>query len=168
MPAAHPSAVDFRKWLAERTPGGAPTLLVNAPGGRGPLRLPQIRPAGLAPARRPSRRLHGSAPALHAACLIDIDGLRHADVARLSFYEVSGERRARQHVRHGRFVAAELGLWPWAVVGGQSLHHSWWTDERFAVALLAWASELRPPEVEPVARRLSAPRHSPVVRLPVA
>ena len=168
VPEGPPGALDFRGWLAERTPMDAPTLLINAPGGRGPLRLPQIRPAALAPPRRAGRRRRGAAAAVQAACLVDVDGLRFRELACLPAFGFSSERSARQHVRDGRFVAAELGLWPWAVVGGQALHHAWWSDERFALALQSWARTLRPPEVEPLVRRLRAPRRHPAARLPVA
>jgi hypothetical protein len=81
----------------------------------------------------------------------------------------SNERAARQHVRDGRFVAAELGLWPWTVVGGQALSRSWWADERFALALMDWArAGMQPPEVEPSVRRLDARRHLAAARLPSA
>jgi hypothetical protein len=161
MPTNHPGDMDVRGWLAGRTPPGAPTLVVSAPGARGPLRLPRIRQPALAPARGPGRARRGRAPALHAACLVDIDGLTPRElVARLG---LASERSARQHLRDGRFVAAELGLWPWAVVGGQTLHRAWWSDDRFALALRGWALELRPPEVEPAVRRLNP--HSPIAPL---
>ena len=168
VPEGPPGALDFRGWLAERTPADAPTLLINPPGGRGPLRMPQIAAPALAPPRRGRRRGRGSAAAVHAACLVDVDGLRIGELVRLPALGLSGERTARQDLRDGRLVAAELGLWPWAVVGGRALHHAWWADERFAAALRSWAHALRPPEGEPLVRRLGAPRRSPAARLPVA
>jgi hypothetical protein len=154
VPPAHPGEIDFSRWLRARTPAGAPTLEVSAPGARAPLALPRIRPAALTPAGRRGRRRRGAAPALHAAFLIDIEGLTPLQLARSALLGHATERSARQHARDGRFVAAELGLWPWAVVGGQALHRAWWADARFALALTSWALEPRPPEVEPAVRRL--------------
>ena len=154
-PPGHPSEVDFRGWLARRMPADAPTLVVTLPGGRAPLRLPQIRTPALAPPRRRGRRGRGLAPALLAACLVDIEGLTHRQVADSGVLGFSSERAARQHARDGRFVAAELGLWPWAAVGGRSLPRAWWLDEVFAEALERWATEIRVPDVEPSVRRLA-------------
>jgi hypothetical protein len=151
VPADHPGELDFRGWLDGRTPPGAPAVVVCAPGGRGPLRLPQVRPAVLSPASARGRRRRGLAPALHAACLVDIDGFTHRQLHHAGLF--STERSARQHARDGRFVGSELGLWPWAVVGGQALPRTWWLDERFALALQRWATEMRVPEVEPAVRR---------------
>jgi len=139
MPTAHPGEIDFAAWLAERTPPGGRCLEVRPPGARVPLWLPQIREAVLSPARRPMWRRRGSAPALHAACLVDIDGLAPRAVAQSGRFPFTTDRGARQHVREGRFVASELGLWPWAVLGGQALPRTWWLDERFAIALGRWA-----------------------------
>jgi hypothetical protein len=139
VPPAHPGEIDFGRWLRARTPAGAATLEVSAPGARASLSMPQIRPAALAPAGRRGRRRRGAAPAVHGAFLIDIEGLTPHQLARSALLGHSTERSARQHARDGRFVAAELGLWPWAVVGGQTLQRRWWADERFARALLHWA-----------------------------
>ena len=164
-PAGHPSDVDFRGWLARRTPPDAPTLVISLPGARAPLRLPQLRTPALAPARRRGRRGRGLAPALHAACLVDIEGLTHRQIAASGLLGFGTERAARQHARDGRFVASELGLWPWAAVGGRSLPRAWWLDEVFAEALKRWATEIRVPEVEPAvgawpARRRAKPASS--------
>jgi hypothetical protein len=138
VPPVHPGEFDFAAWLDERAPVGAMTLEVAPPGGRA-MRLPVVRPPALPPAPRRGRRRLGAAPALHAAFLVDLAGLTHRELARSRKFEFTTERAARQHVRDGRFVAAELGLWPWAVVGGQPLARSWWVDERFASALRRWA-----------------------------
>ena len=159
-PPGHPSEADFRGWLARRTPADAPTLVINLPGDYAPLRLPQIRTPVLAPPRRRGRRGRGLAPALHTACLVDIAGLTHRQVAESGLLPFDSERAARQHARDGRFVAAELGLWPWTAVGGRSLPRAWWLDEVFAEALKRWYTEIRVPDVEPTVQRLAA-------RLPV-
>ena len=157
-PPGHPSEFDFRGWLARRTPADAPTLVVSLPGTHPPLRLPQIRIPELAPPRRRGRRGRGLAPALHAACLVDVEGLTHRQLAASALLRLDSERSARQHARDGRFVASELGLWPWAAVGGRSLPRAWWLDEVFAEALQAWATAIRVPDVEPLVRRLARPR----------
>lgn len=138
-PPAHPGEIDFRRWLDDRIPPGAPTLEICPPGARSALYLPQVRPAVLAPSRRRGLRRRGAAPAVHAACMVDLEGLSHHQLARSAGSAYTTERSVRQHVRDGRFVAAELGLWPWAVVGGQPLQRRWWADERFAHALAVWA-----------------------------
>jgi hypothetical protein len=139
MPPAHPGEIDFAAWLSERTPAGAALLEVRLPGALGGLRLPQIRDAALGPAPERRRRGRGSAPALHAARLVDIDALTPRQLAESGLFAFTTERAARQHVRDGRFVGSEIGLWPWAVVGGQALPRAWWLDERFALALARWA-----------------------------
>jgi hypothetical protein len=120
------------------------------------------------PERGRTRR--GAAPALHAACLVDLDGRTPRELARSGRFGFSTERAARQHLRHGRFVAAELGLWPWAVVAGQALARSWWADERFTLALREWAANGvgRPPEVEPVVRRIGRRRRLATPPFPIA
>jgi hypothetical protein len=139
LPPGHPGEIDFRSWLAERTPPHAPALVVAPPDGGEPFPLPQIRPPSLAPGPPRGRRRRGAAPALQAAFMLDLEGLTHRQLADSGLLPFSTERAARQHVRDGRFVAAELGLWPWAVVGGQALARHWWIDDRFARALGEWA-----------------------------
>lgn len=93
---------------------------------------------------------------MQTACLVDIEALTPRQLAQSGLFEFSTERAARQHARDGRFVASELGLWPWAAVGGQALPRTWWLDERIAAALERWATEMRVPDVEPAVSRVAS------------
>ena len=130
--------MDFRAWLAARTPAGAPSVAVLAPGARSPIWLPQIRPAVASPARR-MRRRRGSAPAVHAAYLVDVEGVSPRRLVTSGLFDFGTDRSARHHVRDGRLTAADLGVWPWAVVDGKPLPRNWWADRDFALALQEWS-----------------------------
>ena len=167
MPPSAPSAFDFGAWLAKRTPAGAPTVAVLAPGSRSPVHLPRVRDAAASPKSLFGRRRRGSAPALHAAYLADIAGLSSREIVQAGWLGLTTERAVRQHIRDGRLTAADLGMWPWAVVNGRPLPRNWWADRDFALALSDWAvGTLTPPEVEPVVRRVSS--RVPRARLPIA
>jgi hypothetical protein len=139
LPPVAPSEFDFERWLVERTPAGAPTLAIRAPGARHPLELPQIRAAVPSPRSWRGRRRRGCAAAVHAAYLADIAGLSPRELIRSGFFDFTTDRAARHHVRDGRLTAADLGAWPWAVVDGKPLQRNWWGDHLFALALQTWA-----------------------------
>jgi len=130
--------MDFRAWLTARSPAGAPTVAVLAPGARSPIRLPQIRPAVASPTRR-IRRRRGSAPAVHAAYLVDVEGISPRRLVTSGLFDFGTDRSARHHVRDGRLTAADLGVWPWAVTDGKPLPRNWWADRDFALALQEWS-----------------------------
>jgi hypothetical protein len=164
-PAA-PFELDFGAWLAERTPPGAATAAVRPPGGRTPADLPRIREAVPSP-NSLLRRRRASAPAVHAAYLADIAGLSSREIVKAGRLGLTTERAVRQHIRDGRLTAADLGMWPWAVVNGKPLPRNWWADRDFALALRDWAvRKLTPPDVEPAVRRVSS--RVPHARLPIA
>ena len=165
-----PSELDFEAWLAERTPPSAPTVGLRPPGARFPLWLPRIRPAVPSPTPRFGRRRRGSAPSVHAAYLVDIVGMTPRQLAVSAFFAFTTERGARQHVRDGRLTAADLGMWPWAVVDGKPLPRNWWADRHFAVALQEWAvAQLRYPlTVSGPRQSVRPPRYTAAARLPVA
>jgi len=167
MPPSAPPAFDFGAWLTERTPAGAQTVAVMAPGSGSLLYLPRVRDAALSPKSLLGRRRRGSAPALHAAYLANIAGLSSREIVKAGRLGLTTERAVRQHIRDGRLTAADLGVWPWAVVDGKALPRNWWADRDFALALRAWAvGKLAPPEVEPAVRRV--PSRVPRARLPIA
>jgi hypothetical protein len=139
VPPVPPSDMDFAGWLRERTPPGAPTIPILAPGARYVVELPRIRPAIASPVSRRFRRQRGSAPAVHAAYLVDVEGVSLRRLVSSGLFDFSSDRRARHHVRDGRLTAADLGLWPWAVVDGKPLPRNWWADRDFALALQEWA-----------------------------
>ena len=128
VPPAPPSDMDFARWLRERTPPDAPTILILAPGARSAVELPQIRPAVTTPTSRRFRRRRGSAPAVHAAYLADVEGISPRRLVSSGLFNFSSDRTARHHVRDGRLTAADLGVWPWAVVDGKPLPRNWWVD----------------------------------------
>jgi hypothetical protein len=161
--------MNFAAWLGERTPPGGDTIALLAPGAGSPLRLPRIRPPVASPTSRGSRRRRGSAPAVHAAYLADVEGVSPRQLAASDLFDFSSQRDARQHVRDGRLTAADLGAWPWAVVGGKPLPRNWWADREFALALQEWATgELHPLAVSSVVQRLRPRRYTAAARLPVA
>ena len=167
IPPSAPPAFDFGAWLAERTPAGAQTVAVMAPGSRSLLHLPRVRDAAASPKSLLGRRRRGSAPALHAAYLADIAGLSSREIVKAGRLGLTTERAVRQHIRDGRLTAADLGMWPWAVVNGKPLPRNWWADRDFALALRDWAvGKLTPPDVEPVVRRVSS--RVAHARLPIA
>jgi hypothetical protein len=169
LPPAPPPELDFGRWLAERTPAGAPTLPVMPPGAHFPLRLPRIRPAVLSPTPRLGRRRRGTAPAVHAAYLADVEGFSPRQLAASGLFAFTTERAARHHVRDGRLTASDLGAWPWAVVDGKPLPRNWWADHDFALALQEWAmGELPPLAVSEPAERERPRRFTAAARLPVA
>ena len=163
VPPAPPSELNFSGWLAERTPAGAPTVVVMPPGARRPLELPRIRLPRL------GRRRRGSAPAFHVAYLVDVLGISPRELLASGFFAFETERAARHHVRDGRLTASDLGAWPWAVVDGRSLPRNWWTDRDFARALEEWAiGELHPLAVSEPAQRERPTRYTAAARLPAA
>ena len=169
-PPGPPSELDFGAWLAERTPPGAETAALKPPEERSRLLLPRIRAAAPSPTSRFRYRQRGSAPAVQAAYLADVARLSPREIAEKGLLGLTTERAVRQYIRDGRLTAADLGLWPWAVVEGKALPRNWWADRDFALALRDWAvGTLAPPEVEPVVRRLSSqPRRPVAARLPIA
>ena len=169
VPPVPPSEMNFAAWLAQRTPPGAETVVLLAPGAHSPLHLPRIRPAAAPPAPRRSRRRRGSAPAVHAAYLVDVEGISPRRLVESGLFDFPTERSARHHVRDGRLTAADLGAWPWAVVEGKPLPRNWWADREFALALQEWAvGELHPLAVSSTLQRLRPRRYTAAVRLPVA
>ena len=131
--------MDFRGWLAIRTPAGAPTA--GRAGTRHPLAHPACpRSARLwpRPARR-TRRRRGSAAAVHAAYLVDVEGVSPRRLVTSDLFDFGTDRSARHHVRDGRLTAADLGVWPWAVIDGKPLPRNWWADRDFALALQEWS-----------------------------
>jgi len=169
VPPAPPSELNLSGWLAERTPAGAPTVVVMPPGARCPLQLPRIRPAVPSPTSRLGRRRRGSAPAVHAAYLVDLLGISPRELVVSGFFDFTTERAARHHVRDGRLTASDLGAWPWAVVDGKPLPRNWWADRHFARALEEWAiGELHPLAVSELAQRERPTRYTAAARLPVA
>jgi hypothetical protein len=168
VPPLAPSELDFGAWLAERTPAGAATVPVMVPGGRSAL-LPRIRPAVPSPTSFFGRRRRGSAPAVHTAYLADVTGLSPRDLGSSGQFTFNTERAARQHIRDGRLTAADLGIWPWAVVDGKALPRNWWADRDFALALQEWAlGELHWLAATPTVQPLRARRYTAAARLPVA
>ena len=161
--------MDFRGWLAARTPAGAPTVAVLAPGARSPIRAAPDPPGGgLAPSRR-IRRRRGSAPAVHAAYLVDVEGVSPRRLVTSGLFDFGTDRGARHHVRDGRLTAADLGVWPWAVIDGKPLPRNWWADRDFALALQEWSiGELHFLGVDAAAERLRPQRFTAAARLPVA
>jgi hypothetical protein len=131
--------MDFAHWLRQRTPPNAPTIPILVPGARAAVELPRIRPAVAPPATRRFRRRRGSAPAVHAAYLVDVQGVSPRRLVSSGLFDFSSDRTARHHVRDGRLTAGDLGLWPWAVVDGKPLPRNWWADRDFALALQEWA-----------------------------
>src|SRR6186713_2485855 len=95
VPVLPPSELNFAAWLAERTPAGAGTLTVMAPGAETPVRLPCIRPAVPSPTSFFGRRRRGSAPAVHAAYLADVQGLSPRALASSGQFAFTTERAAR-------------------------------------------------------------------------
>jgi hypothetical protein len=169
VPSAPPPELDFARWLAERTPAGAPTLSLMPPGANFPLRLPRIRPAVLSPTPRLGRRQRGSAPSVHAAYLADVEGISPRQLVASGWFSFTTERSARHHIRDGRLTASDLGAWPWAVVDGKPLPRNWWADRHFALALQEWAmGELDPVGVSVPVQRLRPRRFTASARLPVA
>lgn len=169
VPPVPPSELNFGAWLAERTPAEAPTVTVLAPGAGSPLRLPRIRPAVPSPSSWLGRRRRGSAPAVHAAYLVDVEGVSPRRLAASGYFDFGSERSARHHIRDGRLTAADLGAWPWAVVDGKPLPRNWWADREFALALQEWAmGELHPLAVSAVVQHLRPRRYTAAARLPVA
>jgi len=169
VPPRPPAEIDFASWLAERTPAGAGTLALLAPGAEAPVRLPCIRPAIPSPTSFFGRRRRGSAPAVHAAYLADVHGRSPRDLAESGEFGFTTERAARQHIRDGRLTAADLGTWPWAVVDGKALPRNWWADRDFALALQEWAlGELHWLAHSPDAEPLHPQRYTAAARLPVA
>ena len=169
VPPLPPSELDFAGWIAERTPAGAETLTLTAPGAETPIRLPRIRPAVESPTSFFGRRRRGSAPAVHAAYLADVHGLSPRALAESGQFPFTTERAARQHIRDGRLTAADLGAWPWAVVDGKALPRNWWADRDFALALEEWAlGELHWLAGTPAVQALPARRYTAAARLPVA
>ena len=152
-PPVAPSEFDFERWLVERTPIGAPTVAIRAPGARSQFELPQIRSAVASPTSWLGRRRRGSAPAVHAAYLVDVGGMSPRQLVRSGFFEFTTDRGARHHVRDGRLTAADLGAWPWAVADGKPLQRNWWADRHFALALQDWATG----ELQPLAVRARLP-----------
>src|SRR5687768_6237885 len=168
MPPSAPSELDFAVWLAERTPPGAATVAFMPPGAPSVSHLPRIRDAAPSPSSFFNRRRRGSAPAVHTAYLVDIAGMTPRELAETDSLGFTTERAARQHIRDGRLTAADLGVWPWAVVDGKPLPRNWWADRDFAVALRDWAvAKIAAPEVEPTVRRVSPDRVARA-RLPIA
>ena len=139
IPPVPPYDFDFGRWLAERTPLGAPTVAIGPPGALSPIELPQIRPAVASPSSWLGRKRRGSAPAVHAAYLHDVAGMSPRQLVRSGFFDFTTERSARHYVRDGRLTAADLGAWPWAVIDGRPLPRNWWADREFALALQVWA-----------------------------
>ena len=168
-PPVPPEAMGFAAWLAERTPLGARTVAVVAPGARGRIHLPQIRPGVVSPTSWRGRRRRGSAPAFHAAYLHDVRGHSPRELAAADFLDLPSERSARHHIRDGRLTASDLGVWPWAVVDGKPLPRNWWADRHFALALQEWAvGELSPLAVSGALQPLRPRRFTAAARLPVA
>ena len=169
VPPVPPSEMNFGAWLAERTPAGAPTVTVMVPGAASPLALPRIRPAVPSPSSWLGRRRRGTAPAVHAAYLADVEGISPRLLAASGLFSFSSERSARQHIRDGRLTAADLGAWPWAIVGGKALPRNWWADRDFALALQEWTmGMLDPLAVGSVVQHLRPRRFTAAARLPVA
>jgi hypothetical protein len=154
--------MDFARWLRERTPPGAPTVPILAPGARATIELPRIRAATGSPPARRFRRHRGSAPAVHAAYLVDVEGVSPRRLVSSGLFDFSSDRTARHHVRDGRLTAADLGLWPWAVVDGKPLPRNWWADLDFALALQEWAGA-----PSATVRALRPRRYTAAARLPV-
>ena len=160
--------MDFARWLQERTPPGAPTIPILTPGARSAVELPRIRPSVASPTARRFRRQRGSAPAVHAAYLVDVEGVSPRRLVSSGLFDFSSDRAARHHVRDGRLTAADLGLWPWAVVDGKPLPRNWWADAEFARALQEWAVGEHAMPVSGVVRQLRPRRYTAAARLPVA
>ncbi len=163
VPPVPPSDMDFACWLRDRTTPGAPTIPILAPGARSAVELPRIRPAVAPPAARRFRRRRGSASAVHAAYLVDVNGVSPRGLVSSGLFDFTSDRSARHHVRDGRLTLADLGAWPWAVVDGKSLPRNWWADRDFALALQEWAGA-----PSATVQRLRPRRHTAAVRLPVA
>jgi hypothetical protein len=169
IPPAPPAELDFRAWLQERTPPGAPTVPVLALGARAQVHLPQVRPPAMPSSPPQGRKRRGFAPAFHAAYLHDVDGLSPRRLIASGLFDLVTERAARQHVRDGRLAAAWLGAWPWAVADGQALARNWWVDRHFALALQRWAvGELRLVGAGDAVHALEPRRYAAAARLPVA
>ena len=153
--------MDFARWLRERTPPDAPTVSVLAPGARSPVRAAADPARRHPPTSRRFRRQRGSAPAVHAAYLVDVEGVSPRRLVSSGLFDFSSDRSARHHVRDGRLTAADLGAWPWAVVDGKPLPRNWWADLDFALALQEWAGA-------PTAtvQRLRPTRYTAAARLP--
>jgi hypothetical protein len=169
IPSMPPAEMDFARWLAARTAPGAATVLLKPPGTAAALHLPRVRPPRACPPVGHGPRRRGSAPAVHAAYLIDIDGLSPRHLAASGLLPFSTERAVRQQVRDGRLTAADLGAWPWAVVDGQPLPRNWWADRLFALALQEWSvGELHPLALGSELHPLRPRRFTATARLPVA
>ena len=168
VPPVPPADMDFGRWLGARTPAGAATIPILAPGARGAVELPRIRTAVASPASRLVRRRRGSAPAVHAAYLVDVEGVSPGRLVASGLFDFSSDRTARHHVRDGRLTAADLGAWPWAVVDGKALPRNWWADRDFALALQEWAmGELHSLAVSAAVQPLRPRRYTAAARLPV-
>ena len=113
---------------------------ILAPGARSAAaRFRRSGPPWPRPTSRRFRRRRGSAPAVHAAYLVDVEGVSPRRLVSSGLFDFSSDRSARHHVRDGRLTAADLGAWPWAVVDGKPLPRNWWADRDFALALQEWA-----------------------------
>ncbi|HYH59806.1 MAG TPA: hypothetical protein VD790_11410 [Thermoleophilaceae bacterium] len=137
---APPGELDLARWLYERTPMAAPTVRLLPAGAHRPLELPQVR-ASSTPGHRSRRARAGLAHAVHAAYLVDMNGLAPRE---LVGSPIRTERGVRQHLRDGRHALGALGAWPWAVVDGGPLPRNWWADRDFAAALAEWACAAAP------------------------
>ena len=76
---------------------------------------------------------------MHAAYLVDVEGVSPRRLVTSSLFDFGTDRSARHHVRDGRLTAADLGMWPWAVIDGKPLPRNWWADRDFALALQKWS-----------------------------